>query len=1108
MKIKQIKKSVFEFSFKVIKKVKEVPFYLKFFVNKYFDNSLYFRTAKRIGNYNFLKLMYYEVFVKKFINPLKQMYYPSKVSLFVTLIASFIIFNIPWKNPDNFSLYLDSNHYQNFIAVHAAIGAMILAFLILIAETSDSGRNQDKARLILKETLLFPLATAEITSLVIYILGGRELGNTISVIVIAVLTIRAIYKIIQLFINRHFFQTKERELVNDRFSRIIDQSIMERIENNTLVEYFEQSKYEIDYSYFSTRRDGLKPILINKNGVLVDINLGRLEKLLYEIDKVANKYGMTIKKNTLKNKKPRNTSRVLDIKNEKNVPVGISVLKLIGQVFNEDNQKIFLIPKKIYEDKDLISIIDKEVLNIFKVKTRDDFEKEVRFELDQLKDNALDAIFNSRISVLGSIMSTYISLIENFLSVFKNYGDSYSHEDALKEMNSIFGGWSYLRWIKEDFNDVLCETIKSENFKLIKDVIHVPLEIAFKAFQRRDHLVFLEFIRFQSVLYLESKKVKDKDIKKYLIDRSSRYLKDFCDYRITPELENSEIKLVDIFHFQDFVFEILQTYKFIGKYSFDSRNIKVFEKYLNDVSNLMHRFEPSKDNRKFSIELQLKATKIDEKEKNELEDNLKKINELENIEEKINEKKKEYIYGFITWCLYKLEKINFGDQKLLRFWNILLPYLPKDLPNLIKINESCHSDRVENFWGWDWWELEEKRGDSNGVITSEILFDGKLDLLLIIMLFKIFKGKTEDQIDISHIQINRDQSVRISNSNGGFKDQINLIYNNKNIWGNILSTEELESKDVILSVLEKLVEKQKKEELDILIDTHIDQNKVNEFIDNFVGAYNERISIRRLLKIFGSYKKNNSIKKNKNYWGFNEIQDKEPFINSSYVDYSGVGEHYGEGLAENEDQIILNKIKDNSTEIVFKDIPLGEAIKTSILKLESNNSSPSIIFTTFYVGEWQKFNFSNSEFIPIYKIKSNRFKSIPNFIGLFKYGSKRIPVYQVLPSRRNLDKEIYVLNLFDFLDFEEYLPYSNAKDSKTMQLRDHFAFKVTDLGVEDTVRNGIIIKNPVWLQKYTDKDLYLKQKVIVNVKERFELNIKNKEASIKVIMKSSGSDED
>jgi len=109
-------------------------------------------------------------------------YFPSIKSLFVILIFLAIFFILAhleqilywfdWHKLDFLvfrNLSLDSSYYQNLIAIHAGIGVIIFALVIFIAESLRGDETNDRARVLLKESYLFPLAVAEILVFLIFI---------------------------------------------------------------------------------------------------------------------------------------------------------------------------------------------------------------------------------------------------------------------------------------------------------------------------------------------------------------------------------------------------------------------------------------------------------------------------------------------------------------------------------------------------------------------------------------------------------------------------------------------------------------------------------------------------------------------------------------------------------------------------------------------------------------------------------------------------------------------------------------------------------------------------------------------------------------------------
>ncbi|MBP9759258.1 hypothetical protein KBD45_06185 [Candidatus Dojkabacteria bacterium] len=1076
---------------------------VKQFTETYGEDKLYLRTIKRIGDLNFIKVLYFEYVQQKIVNPLKQIYYPSVVSLIATILFSFVTFHLLGANVSNdvFIKYLESNYYQNFIAIHAGIGAIILAFLILVAETSDSGNNHNKARLILKETWLFPLATLEILSLLLFAIGNKSFGSIVSIFVIGFLTIRAIYKVTELFINRYLLQEKERDLVYDRFSAKLDQAVKERIATNTLLEYFEKSEFAIDYSYYRPSKENIKAISLSKKGILKDIHLGKLEKLLSEIEKEANRIDRTIKKNPQAEKKAGRITNTITSKDGKTLtPVQVSILKIIGGQIVDDSKEIISIPKSLFEVEEIRKRIQKSVDSIFIIETEDTAEKEIRLELDEMKDKAFSAIEDSKVGILSSVMDTYVGLVGQFLNVFESYGGGYTSEAARKERNSLVGGWPYIKWIREDMRDVISETIRSEKEKLVTEVTYAPMKILYKAFIKKDHLIFQEFMSFQPYFYWEAKNVKDENIKKFLIDRSTRYFKEFMEYRVTPDLEDQDLTPEGISHIKDFVYEILQSYSNLLKYAFDEMDNKSFARFLSDVRSLLHRFEPTKEYRKVEIELQLKAQNITNLEKEELENKLKLYDLLEETEINIKQKKLEMIFGLSAWCLHKLKYSNFEDQSLIDMWNSLFPYLPNNLEELFKIYESSYRFNTQGFWGWDWWELEKRHEDTEGIITGEMKYDEYVHTLFALLLLKILKGKTLTQVDTSSIAISRDSSFFFDKDDAIAKTKLNEIANNQNQWQEVVSLDEVKAKDTAIAVLKGLVDRFEREEKIQLINTQIDPIKVKEFIDNFVDAYEKEISLRRILDMNKAVFNIAKLSKNKNYWGFNEIQRKEPFISFGHVDYGGYGEHYGQGLGNSEDQIIFGQIRSNST-IIKDGRSLSESIKIAIKQLGDTEFKPKVIFTTFHLGEWRRATLDKAEFIPSWEVKGVGFSNVPNFIGLYKFGRRKIPIYRIwVNESKNEVSEVIVTDINKFIKLEQYPPFLKEAERAEMEVKGNLAFKITDLSADTNkaTRDKLISDNPSWLQNETNKDDYLKQKVIVHVKEKFEIKVLDKRASIKI----------
>jgi len=120
----------------------------KHFTDHFGEIDLRTRSLKESRQLKFSRLIFHQYIEQLVLRQVKQIYYPTGVSFAISLIVITSLFLLPWPQLSevDWGKYIESNFYQNYIAIHAGIGAIILALLILVAETSNSGKQSDKAR--------------------------------------------------------------------------------------------------------------------------------------------------------------------------------------------------------------------------------------------------------------------------------------------------------------------------------------------------------------------------------------------------------------------------------------------------------------------------------------------------------------------------------------------------------------------------------------------------------------------------------------------------------------------------------------------------------------------------------------------------------------------------------------------------------------------------------------------------------------------------------------------------------------------------------------------------------------------------------------------------
>jgi len=123
---------------------------------------------------------------------------------------------------------------RNFVlTIHAGVGAIIFALVIFVAESLRDKDEKDTARVLLRESLLFPLTVAEI-EVFIYFLLFKE-NTVIPVIGVSLLAIYSLYQLIAVLISRYRFGQKRIQLLKDRIKQNIQQARRERGGNKLLI---------------------------------------------------------------------------------------------------------------------------------------------------------------------------------------------------------------------------------------------------------------------------------------------------------------------------------------------------------------------------------------------------------------------------------------------------------------------------------------------------------------------------------------------------------------------------------------------------------------------------------------------------------------------------------------------------------------------------------------------------------------------------------------------------------------------------------------------------------------------------------------------------------
>ena len=229
-------------------------------------------------------------------------YIPS-IKSFLLILGIFIFFFIlaHWLQnildlllPNKFKLAFveqDSNYYQNFIAIIAGIGSIVFALTIFIAE-SFRDRATDSARVLLRESYVWPLTVSVILAFLMFIWGKVNLFSIISIIGIAIFAIISLARTINVLLSRFRFAQKRESVLRERLQQSINLAIEERIADNILLSKLGDEEIKLEFHPFSIdKKSDYICFKANNLGIIKDINLKKLQEFADCVEEFAKKNG-------------------------------------------------------------------------------------------------------------------------------------------------------------------------------------------------------------------------------------------------------------------------------------------------------------------------------------------------------------------------------------------------------------------------------------------------------------------------------------------------------------------------------------------------------------------------------------------------------------------------------------------------------------------------------------------------------------------------------------------------------------------------------------------------------------------------------------------------
>lgn len=956
---------------------------------------------------------------------------------------------IEWLYPFQGSPFAltDGNHYQNLIAIHAGIGAVLigLAFFIAqeIAKERDKG-NSYKGFIILRRSKFFSLLLAEILFFFLFLWGSVNILSTIPVFFMGICTLYSLYKTFGLIIDDFELKKEERKIffdkLNTSFLKVLDLEITKLIGDNQLRKLMKDYENFIEVTPFSPiNKQDYTSLKAEKSGVFTDLNLRTLKKLLTKLQESAplekEMVGMSSEApDTLSGPRKKDPYCYLS-------PRFFSDTKEVNDILFWIRNDLFTNEKNAKE----IRALAQQAFTI----TSLDFDLEhARNDIRKLKLLSLDLIKDQRSDELGEVLNNYTKLIEDFYSYLEPYGGGFSEKQARDmSMEIFFGGLKPVAWISEDIREIFEHGIESNSKEIIKEVGYLPVRLMRYSIDYKDHLIFQQFQYYPFRLYqasVNAQKTGKDELAIFLFDRSWRYLKEISDYYLEPKLKKEEDYPTE--EVRNFACAILKIFQGLLKSSFDARDIESFKTYLSTTNGLFRHLD------------------ITDRFKNE---------EAQQIADFLKNKKEEIIFGLASWIFYKFSQSS-TDEIAKQFYNAIQGATSSKIEELTNVFLRSHSFETEDFWGWDNWEMTEKGEDQ--VHSIQIL--EKLERFYAVKALSFLASKTNEEIEKIELPHSRDIAY-LAEGTRDLTKVLDDIKTNPDNWKFVLQQNAINKVDPFKSLLAKAKEKQEQDELKLKREQNISQKRVEEFKKEVLKTYYEGTNLRDIFaKYFKTYedKTKEKITGKKERFGINIVDDKASFFDEWHVHYVGWGENYGRDLASGENSFLLDDIAKDCKEITKKDF------EATLSKFE--NPDDIVIFAT-NIAFWRFFEDSKN-FKPKWHRDIKQLE-IKGFGGWYDFNGQSIPVFETYHQK--IDKQILILNKSKAGQLVQLSPLNDKEDEKSVE--DIFYMDIQAFSENTELTEEFIKKPPEWLQKIGDEQKqreHLQERVRIQIFERFEYN--------------------
>jgi hypothetical protein len=394
-------------------------------------------------------------------------------------------------------------------------------------------------------------------------------------------------------------------------------------------------------------------------------------------------------------------------------------------------------------------------------------------------------------------------------------------------------------------------------------------------------------------------------------------------------------------------------------------------------------------------------------------------------------------------------------------------------------------------WGWEWWDMPAD-GEARFIDTH-----GKPNRMFCVRALQLISNVNSNVVGRVRLPQDDDFIYLLDENNSqGLIATLNEMRTNPSHWEGVLSQRELAGAEALLALLQTAKDEVQRARDDRLIVAALANEKIEKFRQTVVENFRRFARVRFALSAYGAYRDLTQEPAPEEVvgWGFNQLDDKGAFVAGWHVSYDGWGESYGRGLAQSEDQLAFAAMIAGASEHRVTEV--SALVATVALEVRARHLSTPVVVQTFVRTLRYEEIGDRDSFIPRYDphCPKTPLTDVEGYAGVLKIDAQFVPILGINAQGGGVDDKVIIADFGQFVRWVQYAPAISGGNQSDVV--DGLYIRVSDLNADDVRREQILASDPQWLREIEDRERYLRMRVLVNVTERFRVEIADPQAAV------------